>query len=198
MKKTLTTVLLLTLCFVASAQKKEKNNQHVEFRYHGFYSVVDYALMKTVSTLDDIESPLFHGINVVAGFQWRPESAVGFGFSYLHDPSGAFSQIPIYGEFRTHYLRGRIAPFTAARMGFSVPVGSGSSGEHYAKINSGGITFCLRAGVRYAFTRTFGANLFVGYQMLQMNEVERGTDGMCETIGSELFQTLQVGLGFNF
>ena len=191
-------MLLAMLCFAASAQKKDKGDQHVEFRYHGFYSVVDYALMKTVSTLDDIESPLFHSINVVAGFQWRPESAVGFGFSYLHDASGAFSQIPMYVEYRTHYLRGRVAPFTTARVGFSVPVGSGSSGEHYAKINLGGLTFGARLGVRYAFTRSSGANIFAGYQMLQLNQVERGTNGQCETIGAELFHTIQAGLGFNF
>lgn len=196
--KKISLLLAVLLVTMAATAQKDKNTQHVEFRYHGFYSVVDYAFMKTVSTLDSIEAPTFNGISAVFGFQWRPESAVGLGFSYLHDATGAYSQIPIYMEFRTHYTHKRIAPFTAAQAGFSLPIGSGSSGEHYAKINKGGITFALSAGARYAISHRSGVNVFVGYQMLQMNEVERGSNGIPETLGAELFHTLKCGLGFNF
>lgn len=184
---------------------------HVEFKYYGFYGVVDYTFMTNFSH----ESPQYlnpatgqlegfvdkytlNGITAVAGWQWRKESAIGIGFSYLNDAEGSFSQIPVFLEFRSHFLRSRITPFSVVQLGYSIPFGSKNSAEEYTRIDEGGITFALSAGARYAISQKLALNLYVGYQMIQLNSVERGFNLVAATRMPELYHNVKFGLGINF
>lgn len=178
---------------------------HVEFKYYGFYAAVDYTFMMPLnkvtfelgnhSTVDDY---FLNGLTAVAGFQWRKESALGVGFSYLSDPTGSFSQIPVFLEFRSYYLRSRLTPFSTIQVGYSVPLGSVNPGQDYVKINEGGLTFGVSVGGRVAFTRKLGMNLWVGYQLIQIKELERGFEGDPVTRLPELYHNLKGGIGLNF
>ena len=90
MKKTiLAAVALLCLCGTAAAQR------HIEYRWRGIYFVADGTYVMNLnrsanqSGLADTVSafmPSFSG-----GFQFRKDAAVGLGFAYLSDPTGAFT-----------------------------------------------------------------------------------------------------------
>ena len=183
---------------------------HIELKYYGFYCVVDFTSVMHFEAENgqyiDREG-LMHsfkdqytlsGITAVAGWQWRKESAIGLGFSYLNDPAKSFSQIPVFIEFRSHFLRSRLTPFTAVQMGYSIPFGSKNPVEEYTRIAEGGITFGLSAGVRYAFTPRMGINFNIGYQLIQCNDVERGFMDVAHSSMPELYHNLKLGLGFYF
>lgn len=216
MKKT---VLLLALLFATVLSYAEQppmpapqeGSPHIEFKYYGFYGVVEYTHMgnfkhesglymnpangKIVNAVDQYG---LNGITAVAGWQWRKESGIGIGFSYLNDASGSFSQIPVFIEFRSHYLRNRITPFSTVQLGYSIPFGSKNSAEEYTRIDEGGITFGLQAGARFAISQKLGLNVYVGYQMIHNNSVERGFNHVAATIMPELYHHYKFGLGINF
>ena len=123
---------------------------------------------------------------------------IGIGFSYLNDAEGSFSQIPVFLEFRSHFLRSRITPFSVVQLGYSIPFGSKNSAEEYTRIDEGGITFALSAGARYAISQKLALNLYVGYQMIQLNSVERGFNLVAATKMPELYHNVKFGLGINF
>lgn len=185
--------------------------QHVEFKYYGFYSVIDITHMFCLTNFSgQYQDPTtgmivgFHdnynltGITAVAGWQWRKETALGLGFAYLNDPMNSFSQIPIFVEFRSHFFRSRITPFTCLQIGYSVPFGSKNPVVEYTRIEQGGITFAISVGARFAIKQKFGINLFAGYQMIQLNSVERGFNGVAVTRMPELYDNIKFGLGVNF
>lgn len=169
---------------------------HTEFKYYGLYGVIDYNFLMNLNP--DNDNVMMNGVTAVGGFQWRRQSGVGLGFSYLNDASGAYTQIPVFVELRTHYLRNQLTPFTTLFAGYSLPLGTQSAGTTYTKINEGGITFGFTFGGRVAFSRNAGMNFFAGYQLLHMNEVEKGVMGIAATHESETFHCLKAGLGFNF
>lgn len=173
---------------------------HIELKYYGFYAVVDYAFMLNLNKQHDeyVDDFMLHGITAVAGWQWRKESAVGLGFSYLYDPNGSFTQIPVFLEFRSHYLRSRLTPFTAVQLGLTVPFGSVNDDPDYTKIVDGGLAMGLEVGGRYAITPRAGLNFYVGYQMLQNRNVERGDANTPATRLPELYHLLKAGVGLNF
>ena len=173
---------------------------HIEFKYYGFYSVVDYTMMMCLNTKhgDYVDDFMLNGVTAAVGWQWRKESGVGVGFSYLNDFDGAFSQIPIFVEFRSHYTRNRLTPFTVIQLGYTVPFGSQNSTQNYTKIDKGGITMGLSGGIRFAFKPKVGMNLYVGYQMLQSKLVERGDEIAQATKLPELYHCFKAGLGINF
>ncbi len=173
---------------------------HIEFKYFGFYSVVDYTFMSNLNKVhgEYIDDYTLSGITAVVGWQWRKASAVGIGFSYLNDATGAFSQIPVFLEFRSHYLRNRVTPYTAIQMGYSIPFGSSSNAADYTRLDKGGITMGLQGGIRFAIRPRFGLNLYVGYQMLQENSVERGIGNEAATRLPEQYHNLKCGIGVNF
>lgn len=186
----------------------DDGGQHIEFRDYGIYGVVDLTFMMNLAPQHDAcDLTGFEGYNdaysllgftASAGFQWRKESSVGIGFSFLSDPNGSFSQIPIFMEFRSHYTRNRLSPFSSIQMGYSIPFGSTNGGGDYVKITKGGMTFGVEGGVRFAFFRNFGMNVSVGYQLIQCREVERGINGDPATRLPELYHNLKASLGFNF
>lgn|SRR5574344_853927 len=173
---------------------------HVEYKYYGFYGIVDYTSLINLSVNHDEYKDVYSlsGFTAVAGFQWRKESAIGVGFSYLNDASGSFSQIPIFLEFRSHYLRNRLTPYSAIQLGYSIPMGTVNPGTTYTKIEEGGITAGLEAGGRVAISRTFGVHLAVGYQLIQSRSVLRGEDGVDATRLPELYHHFKFCVGLNF
>ena len=203
MKKTALLLALLTLAVASNAGQPpmpQSQPPHIEFKYYGFYSVIDYTFMTNLNKEhgEYVDSYALNGITAVAGWQWRKESAVGIGFSYLNDATGSFSQIPVFIEFRSHFLRNRITPFTAVQLGYSIPFGSKNADVDYTRIEEGGITAGFSAGARFAVSPKFGINLYVGYQLIQNNSVERGFNSVAATRLPELYHHIKFGLGVNF
>lgn len=171
MKKTIfAAVALLCLCGTAAAQR------HIEYRWRGIYFVADGTYVMNLnrsanqSGLADTVSafmPSFSG-----GFQFRKEAAVGLGFAYLSDPTGAFTQLPLFVELRSHFMRSRLTPYTVLQVGYSLPVGA-SSEPPVTKIEEGGLYLGFEVGGRYAFNRTVALGLHASYRMLQSNVVSR-------------------------
>lgn len=216
MKRVISFIVLITMALSSYAVQPpalspQSAPPHIEFKYYGFYSVIDYTCMinkKNISgsyihpltgqLISYVDKYVLHGVTAVAGWQWRKESAIGIGFSYLNDADGSFSQIPVFLEFRSHFLRNRITPFTAVQMGYSIPFGTKNLDEDYTRIDEGGITFGVSAGARFAISQKVGLNLYVGYQMIHCNSIERGFDRVAATCLSELYHHLKFGLGINF
>ena len=183
---------------------------HVEFKWHGFYGVVDFTSMTNLNKEHGgymdlygvehqyIDKYTLNGITCVAGWMWRKESAIGVGFSYLNDPTGAFSQIPVFVEFRSHFLRNRITPFTSIQMGYSIPFGSKNKVAEYTKIDEGGLSVGISAGARFAIHPKVGLNMYVGYQLLQTRSLERGWNEVASTKLPELYHNIKFGMGINF
>lgn len=176
------------------------NAQHTEFKHYGFYCVIDYTFMTNLNKVhgEYIDNYVMNGSTVVAGWQWRKESAVGLGVSYLNDPMGSFSQIPVFIEYRSHFLRNRLTPYTAVQLGYSIPLGTKNPAVDYTRIDEGGITAGFEVGARLAISAKFGLNLFYGYQLIQCNSIERGFDGVAATRLPELYHHMKFGLGLNF
>ena len=170
--------------------------QHIEFKWHGLYGVAEYTHLSNVNR-DDHEVTL-NGYSAIVGWQVRKESAIGVGFSYLSDPTDAFSQMPLFIEFRTHYMRSRLTPFTVVQVGYSFPTNSASSGSEAVSIEKGGITFAFAGGGRYAVSRTFALSFHAGYQLLHMNEVVRNTANAPADRSSQLLHNIRFGLGVHF
>ncbi len=163
-------VVLLCLCGTAAAQR------HIEFRWHGFYLVGDASYVFNVNrSVDkggaaDTVSAFMPSFS--CGFQFRKEAGVGVGFSYLADPAGAFRQLPLFVELRSHFMRSRITPYTVLQVGYSLPVGA-SSEPPVTKIDEGGLYFGLEVGARYAISRSTALGLHLSYKLLHSNNVQR-------------------------
>ena len=163
-------VALLCLSGTAVAQ------QHIEFRWHGLYLVGDVGYYFNLNRAADPSGaadtvggfmPSFS-----VGYSFRKEAAVGLGFSYLAESTGAFRQLPLYVELRSHFLRDRLTPYSVLQIGYSLPVGT-SSEPPVKKIDEGGLYFGLEVGGRYAITRSTAVAVHVGYKILQSNKVQR-------------------------
>ena len=133
MKKTIiAAVALLCLCGTAAAQR------HMEYKWRGFYAVVDGAYVMNLnrsvdkSGFSDTVSGPWMGVS--AGFQFRKEAGVGAGFAYLYDPRGAYTQLPVFVELRSHLLRSRLTPYFAVQGGYALPVGASSPTAKTASI----------------------------------------------------------------
>jgi opacity protein-like surface antigen len=171
MKKTIiAAVALLCLCGTAAAQR------HIEFRWRGIYLTGDasYAMNLNRSVNSSGFSDTLGAIvpSLTGGFQFRKEAGVGLGVSYLADPTGAYTQLPIFAELRSHFMRSQITPYTVLQVGYSFPVGS-SSKPPVIKIEEGGLYLGVEVGARYAFTRSVALGLHAGYKMFSSNKVKR-------------------------
>ena len=166
-------VAMVTLCGAAQAQR------HVEFRWHGIYLVGDLAygvnLNRSVDEFAIVGDTLSAFMpTIVGGFQFRKEAGVGLGFSYVADPTGAYTQLPIFAELRSHYTRNQLTPYTALQVGYSLPLGASSVADPVSStIEEGGLYFGLEVGARYAFSRSVAVAGHVGYRLLQSNLVSR-------------------------
>lgn len=195
MKKVILLLALVVTVIAAQAQ-------HVEFKWHGFYGVAGYDFTTNLNNplLGDSVAMHgdFHGFTAVAGFQVRKESGIGVGCSFMKDPSGAFSQLPIFVEVRSHYTRNRLTPFTSVYVGYSVPLGSSSTGENSILVTKGGVTSGFNIGARFAISRKIGLNVFAGYQELYMKSVLLKRNGLKNDEEPLLFHNVKVGAGVNF
>lgn len=197
---------ILSLSFIAQAHDMESTPSikeiestpiHIEFKSYGFYSVIDYTFMTNINkgTFDDQYG--LNGLTAIAGFQWRTGAAAGLGFSYLNDANKSFSQIPIFIEFRSHFLRSRVSPYTAIQAGYSIPFGSVNSNTEYIKIDKGGLTIGLEIGARIALRRKFAVNVFAGYQAFSLT-MERGINSVNTNRAPELYHNIKGGFGICF
>lgn len=171
MKKSfIAAVVLLCLCGTTAAQR------HIEFRWRGIYFVGDGSYMMNLnrSANDNGHADTVSGFmpSLSGGFQFRKEAAVGLGFSYLADPSGAFTQLPVFAELRSHFTRSRLTPYAVLQVGYSLPVGA-SSKPPVTKIDEGGLYLGVEFGGRYAINRTVGLGFHASYRFLQSNAVIR-------------------------
>lgn len=188
----------IALLLVAVVSFAAAHSQHIEFKWRGFYITGGYEYTTNLNKTFYEDKVAFNGFMVAGGFQFRKETGVGLGAAYLNDPSGAFSQLPIFVELRSHYLRSRLTPFTSIYVGYSIPLGASSGGRESIQINRGGVTSGANAGVRFAVNRKFGINAYVGYQELYMTRVNRKVDGKWAEGQPLLLHNLKVGVGLNF
>ena len=193
----LAAALLLCLAGTAAAQR------HIEFRWHGVYFVGDASFAFNLN-----RSPNSSGIadtvsafmpSLIGGFQFRKETAVGLGFAYLADPTGAFTQLPLFVDFRSAFTRNRLTPYLAMQVGYSLPVGASSAAPNIIKIEEGGLYFGLEAGGRYAINRSVAVGAHAGYRLLYSNAVNRSDEfGNPKLEESASLHMLAVGLSVSF
>lgn len=188
----------IVLLLVAIATLGAAQAQHIEFKWRGFYVAGGYEYTTNLNKTFYEDQVSFHGFNVAGGFQFRKESGIGLGAAYLRDASGAFSQMPVFLELRSHYLRSRLTPFTTIYVGYTIPLGSSSGGKESIQIKAGGVTSGANVGVRFAVSRKFGFNAYVGYQELYMSRVDRKENGKWAEGQPLLLHNLKVGVGVNF
>lgn len=166
-------VAMVTLCGAAQAQR------HVEFRWHGIYLVGDLAygvnLNRSVDEFAIVGDTLSAFMpTIVGGFQFRKEAGVGLGFSYVADPTGAYTQLPIFAELRSHYTRNQLTPYTVLQVGYTLPLGMSSPATPVStSIEEGGLYVGVEVGARYAFNRSTGIAAHLTYRLLQSNSVIR-------------------------
>lgn len=166
-------VAIVALCGVAQAQ------HHIEYRWHGAYLVGDasygFNLNRSIDEYDTIATTLnaiMPGLS--AGYQFRKEAGVGVGFNYVADPTGAYTQLPVFLELRSHFTRSQLTPYGVLQVGYTLPLGASSVADPVStKIEEGGLYFGLEVGARYAFSRSVAVAGHVGYRLLQSNLVSR-------------------------
>lgn len=218
MKKLILILALMACVNVVDAAEENFQTQsmamppHIEFKDWGVYGILEYDFVKTFSWTfyqdalpesEQVEMPTFNSFTGVFGFQLRRQTGLGVGFNFLKDATDAFTQLPVFVELRSHYLRSRLTPFSVLQLGYSFPLGTSrnmeSAPNHSLYIAQGGVMFGVQAGARYAFNRKFGISLNVGYMMLHANEVGRNDAYMVQANNeSVLFHNFKAGLALNF
>ena len=191
MKKAL--LLLAAVATLTAAQA-----QHIESFWHGLYGVAGYDFSTNINKTAFSDKATFHGFYAVGGWQIRKESGIGLGVEFLKDPSGAFTQLPVFIEVRSLYLRSRISPFTSVFVGYSFPLGSSSGGDNAIKIDAGGVTWGCEVGARYAINRNMAVNAYVGYQGIHLHRVNRWVDGELGIGRPLLLHNLKAGVAFSY
>lgn len=195
MKKTIiAAVALLCLCGTVAAQR------HIEYKWRGFYSVIDGGYMFNFNRAPGIngEADTLSGVwlGATAGFQFRKEAGLGAGFAYVYDPAGAYTQLPVFVELRSHLMRSRLTPYVALQGGYTLPVGASSP---TVKITKGGLYFGAEVGGRYAIDRSFAIGAHVGYKFLNATEVTRfDADGTFSKADPSSLHVINAGIGLYF
>ena len=178
--------------------------QHVEYKWHRAYGVAGYDFSTNINELTYKDKATFHDFYAIYGWQIRKESGIGLGVEYKMDMTGGYSQLPIFVEVRSHYLRSQITPFTSLYVGYSIPLGMTGGTDKVTHILKGGPTWGLNVGARYAIPNTFGKlskygiSVFVGYQGIFMDKVQLIEDGQIQNALRVLMQNVKFGVGFNF
>ena len=192
-------VAMVTLCGAAQAQR------HIEFRWHGVYLTGDLTYganinraMEEGGVVGDTLSAFMP--TFTAGFQFRKEAAVGLGFSYVADPTGAYTQLPVFVELRSHYMRSRLTPYSVLQVGYTLPLGMSSTPNPVSnKIEEGGLYVGIEVGGRYAINRSTAVALHATYRLLQMNEVSRSdANGVLMMAPPVLMHVIGGGATFYF
>lgn len=193
-KQVLAVVTLLCLCGTAAAQR------HIEYKWRGFYSVVDFSYVMNLNRQPGLnsEADTLSGLamGVSAGFQFRKEAALGAGITYLYNPDGSYTQMPVYAELRSHFMRSRLSPYGALQIGYTLPLGASSPA---IEIVGGGMYFGLEAGGRFAIDREFAVGAHVGYKLLN-NTIKRKdpTTGEDKLEDAVALHVLSAGITLHF
>lgn len=172
--------------------------QHVEFKWHRLYGVAGCDFSTNINKLTYEDKATFADFYAVGGWQIRKESGIGLGVEYKMDMAGGYTQLPVFVEVRSHFMRNQVTPFTSVYVGYSIPLGMSGGTDKVVQILQGGPTWGFNVGARYAFNRKRGINAFVGYQGIFLNSVDLIEDGVRQTALSVLMQNVKVGVGFNF
>lgn len=192
-------VALLCLCGTAVAQ------HHTEFRWHGVYLTGDLTYGANVNRaveegciVGDTLSALMPTFTV--GYQFRKEAGAGIGFSYVADPTGAYTQLPVFVELRSHYMRSRLTPYSVFQLGYTLPLGTSSAPNPVSnKIEEGGLYVGVEVGGRYAINRSTAVALHATYRLFQMNEVNRfDAQGVLMMAPPVLMHVVGAGATFYF
>lgn len=207
MKKTILLLAALVSLMAVQAQ------QHVEFKWHRMYGVAGYSFTTNINTIQYtykgadgnetsfLDGAAIHSIYAVGGWQIRKESGIGLGVEFMKDMRSGYTQLPVFIEVRSHYMRNQVTPFTSLNVGYSIPLGFSGIGTQYVKIDQGGPIFGLNVGARYAINRKMGVSAFVGYQCIALRRVNM-YDTECRQplqLGDPLtMHNFKVGVGFNF
>ncbi len=196
--------LLVAVVSLMAAQAQ----QHVEFKWHRMYGVAGYEFSSNINPIHfDLDEganleygtkATMHGIYAICGWQIRKESGIGLGVEFLKDFAGGLTQLPVFVEVRSHYLRSQLTPYTSAYVGYSIPLGFYGTGAAYTKIEAGGPTFGLNVGGRYAFNRKMGISAFIGYQLITLRKVGLYADGVLHITQPVTMHNFKAGVGFNF
>lgn len=196
--------LLVAVVSLMAAQAQ----QHVEFKWHRMYGVAGYEFSSNINAIHfDLDEganleygtkATMHGIYAICGWQIRKESGIGLGVEFLKDFAGGLTQLPVFVEVRSHYLRSQLTPYTSAYVGYSIPLGFYGTGATYTKIEAGGPTFGLNVGGRYAFNRKMGISAFIGYQLITLRKVGLYADGVLHITQPVTMHNFKAGVGFNF
>ena len=138
--------------------------------------------------------------SLTVGYSFRKEACVGLGFSYVADPTGAYTQLPIFVELRSHYSRARLSPFSVFQAGYTLPLGSMSEARPVSnQIEEGGLYLGLEGGVRYAITRHVAVAPHIGYRFLYANKLHRRhADGVSIVATPVGLHTITGGVSFYF
>ncbi|MCR4660141.1 MAG: hypothetical protein K5650_07585 [Bacteroidales bacterium] len=192
-KKSLILAMLVCGTLAVAAQ------EHVEFRWYGFYGVGEYAFMTNVNQTTHSDTANLHGFTFISGFQFGKEAGLGLGVTYLNDPRGGFTQLPVFLELRSHFSRNTLTPFSAVQIGYCIPLGATGIPPKSIYIDEGGLYFNILAGARYALSRNLAVNLNMGYQLMFLNKVKMcDENGMPALDDPILFHMLRFGAGVNF
>lgn len=161
---------LLCLMGTAAAQR------HIEYKWRGPYFTIDGSYLMNLNREAGLNgrSDTLSAVNVSfsGGFMFSKEAGLGLGVTYVADPTGAFTQMPVFVELRSHFMRSRITPYTVLQGGYCLPLGS-SSEPPRVEITKGGLYFGVSVGARYAVDRSFALGLHVDYKMMQSSVVTR-------------------------
>lgn len=104
-------------------------------------------------------------ISTTHGFQFNEHLFIGGGVAYhsFHKNGFDWEGVPVFGEIRGDWFRGKFSPFASAKLGY----------------NTGdieGLYFAPAAGCRYAFGKKFGLNLSLGYSLQMADFIELNYD----------------------
>lgn len=171
--------ILFAIIAMVSLYGVAQEQHHTEFRWHGIYVVGDlsygFNVNRSLDEFDTIPATLNALIpSFSVGYQFRKETSVGLGFSYVGDPTGAYTQMPIFAELRSHITRSQLTPYIVMQVGYTLPLGTSSDMTPVSsQIEEGGLYFGLEAGGRYAINRNLAVGAHVGYRLLQSNSVKR-------------------------
>ena len=189
---------LLLLAAVAALVAAQAQPKHIEPYWHGLYGVAGYDFATNVNKTAFSDKATFHGFYAVGGWQIRKESGIGLGVEFMKDPTGAFTQLPVFVELRSHYLRSQLTPFSTVYVGYSIPLGSTSGGDNAVKINEGGVIWGVNVGARYAFNRNLSVDAYVGYMGMRLNKVGRWENGKLGIDRPLLLQNIKAGVSINY
>ncbi|MBO4740232.1 MAG: hypothetical protein J5605_01170 [Bacteroidales bacterium] len=173
--------------------------------FYRFYTIVGMAGVKDLSS----EKASMFDISATFGFQYRRAVAFGLGVEFLNDKTNAYSHLPIYFEFRSHFSPRRTSPYSVLKVGYSIPAGgTRKDAQGMLRVNKSGIMLGADLGYRMHINENFAGTVFIGYQA-QMFQVERLVNPTAELPAGSYINpdqvllhmikfgvTLNIGFGF--